>query len=163
MIKISKSKLDEMIEHAREENPNECCGILVGTSNSVFEVHKITNDAKSPYRYVMNPQQQLDVILDCDKKDLDMIAFYHSHTRTEAYPSDTDVRMALQSGWLEDMIIYILVSLEDKLNPVVKSYSISETGEISEQCIQVGADLLGYMRYMSKKLLAYMSKKSKRD
>ena len=83
----------------------------------------------------MNPQQQLDVILDCDKNDLDMIAFYHSHTHSEAYPSDTDVRMALQSGWLD--IIYILVSLEDKLNPVVKSYSISETGEISEQSIQV--------------------------
>ena len=135
MIKISKSKLGEMIEHAREENPNECCGILVGTSNSVIKVHKIANDAKSPYRYVMNPQQQLDVILDCDKNDLDMIAFYHSHTHSEAYPSDTDVRMALQSGWLD--IIYILVSLEDKLNPVVKSYSISETGEISEQSIQV--------------------------
>ena len=135
MIKISKSKLDEMIEHAREEDPNECCGILVGISNSVIKVHKITNDAKSPYRYVMNPQQQLDVLLDCDKNDLDMIAFYHSHTHSEAYPSDTDVRMALQSGWLD--IIYILVSLEDKLNPVVKSYSISETGEISEQSIQV--------------------------
>ncbi len=43
--------------------------------------------------------------------------------------------MALQSGWLD--IIYTLVSLEDKLNPVVKSYSISETGEIAEQSIQV--------------------------
>ncbi len=137
MIKISKSKFNEMIEHAREENPDECCGILVGTSNSVSKIYKITNDAKSPYRYVMNPQQFFDVQADCDRNNLDMIAFYHSHTHTKAYPSDTDVRMALQSGWVENLIIYILVSLEDKSNPVVKSYSISENGEISEQPMEI--------------------------
>ena len=135
MIKISKSHLDEIIEHAKEESPNECCGILVGTSNSVSKVHKIINDAKSPYRYVMNSQQQLDVILDCDRNDLDMIAFYHSHTHSPAYPSDTDVRMAVQSGWLD--IIYILISLEDKSNPIVKSYSINENSEILEESIEV--------------------------
>ena len=135
MIKISKSHLDEIIEHAREESPNECCGILVGTSNSVSQVRKITNDAKSPYRYVMNSQQQLNVLLDCDKNNLDMIAFYHSHTHSAAYPSDTDVRMAVQSGWLD--IIYILVSLEDKSNPVVNSYSITENGEIAEESTEV--------------------------
>ena len=136
MIKISKSHLDEIIEHAKEESPNECCGILVGTSNKVSQVYKITNDAKSQYRYVMNPQQQFDVERDCRGNDLDMIAFYHSHTHSEAYPSDTDVRMALQSGWLGDMISYMLVSLEDKSNPVVKSYSIGEEGEKLEQLFQ---------------------------
>ena len=134
MIKISKAHLDEMIEHAKEEDPNECCGILVGTSNTVTQVHKITNDAKSPYRYVMNSQQQLDVLLDCDKNHLDMLAFYHSHTHSEAYPSDTDIRMAVQSGWLD--IIYILISFENKSAPVVKSYLINENSEISEEIIE---------------------------
>ena len=83
----------------------------------------------------MNSQQQLDVILDCDRNDLDMIAFYHSHTHSPAYPSDTDVRMAVQSGWLD--IIYILISLEDKSNPIVKSYSINENSEILEESIEV--------------------------
>ena len=136
MIKIGKSHLDEIIEHAKEESPNECCGILVGTSNKVSQVYKITNDAKSQYRYVMNPQQQLDVTLDCDRNNLDMIAFYHSHTHTPAYPSPTDARIALQSGWLGDMISYILVSLADKSNPVVKLYSIGEEGEELEQLFQ---------------------------
>ncbi len=135
MIKISKLHVDELIQHAEEESPNECCGILVGTLNSVSQVHKIINDAKSPYRYVMNSQQQLDVILDCDRNNLDMIAFYHSHTHSAAYPSDTDVRMAVQSGWLD--IIYILVSLEDKSNPIVKSYLINENGEIAEESMEV--------------------------
>ena len=135
MIKISKPNFDDLIKHAEEESPNECCGILVGTSNSVSKVHKITNDAKSPYRYVMNSQQQLDVILNCDRNNLDMIAFYHSHTHSPAYPSDTDVRMAVQSGWLD--IIYILISLEDKSNPIVKSYSINENSEILEESIEV--------------------------
>jgi proteasome lid subunit RPN8/RPN11 len=119
-----------MIEHAKKEDPNECCGILVGTENIVTEIHEIINDAKSPYRYVMNPQQQLDVLLDCDKNNLDMLAFYHSHTHSKAYPSDTDVRMAVESGWLE--INYILISLENKTNPKVKSYLINENSEISE-------------------------------
>jgi len=130
MIKISKFYLDRMIEHAKKEDPNECCGILVGTENIVTEIHEIINDAKSPHRYVMNPQQQLDVLLDCDKNNLDMLAFYHSHTHSRAYPSDTDVRMAVESGWLE--INYILISLENKTNPKVKSYLINENSEISE-------------------------------
>ena len=130
MIKISKFYLDRMIDHAKKEDPNECCGILVGTENTVTEIHEIINDAKSPYRYVMNPQQQLDVLLDCDKNNLDMLAFYHSHTHSGAYPSDTDVRMAVESGWLE--INYILISLENKANPTVKSYLINGNSEISE-------------------------------
>ena len=124
-----------MIEHAKKEDPNECCGILVGTGNTVRQIHKIINDAKSPYRYIMNPQQQLDVLLDCDKNNLDMLAFYHSHTSSKAYPSDTDVRLAVQSGWLE--INYILISLENKTKPQVKSYLINEKSEISENLIEV--------------------------
>ena len=135
MIKISKSHLEMMIEHAKKEDPNECCGILVGTGNTVTQIHKIINDAKSPYRYIMNPQQQLDVLLDCDKNNLDMLAFYHSHTSSKAYPSDTDVRLAVQSGWLE--INYILISLENKTKLQVKSYLINENSEISENLIEV--------------------------
>ena len=63
-----------------------------------------------------------------------MIAFYHSHTHSEAYPSDTDIRMAVQSGWLD--IIYILISFENKSAPVVKSYLINENSEISEEIIE---------------------------
>ena len=108
-----------MIAHALEEDPNECCGILSGPTGdgAIARLYRVTNTAHSPYRYLMEPQEQLNAMLDSDRNGWDILAFYHSHTHSPAYPSPTDVRMAQESGWMGPDIRYILVSLEDKANP----------------------------------------------
>ena len=124
-----------MINHALEEDPNECCGILAGYESDrnpgiwVSDLYKITNLTPSPYRYVMDPAEQLQAQLDADRKGTELLAFYHSHSHTPAYPSATDVRMAMESGWTD--FYYVLVSLEED-NPVIKFFMIDSNGNISE-------------------------------
>ena len=132
MLTIGRGFADEMITHSKEEDPNECCGILAGKDDRVAKLYRITNTVASPVRYLMDPQEQLRAMLDADANGWDVMAFYHSHTHSPAYPSPTDVRMAQQSGWLGDDVYYILVSLEDKANPQIRAFRIMESGDILE-------------------------------
>ena len=135
MLVIPKTYVDGMISHSLEEDPNECCGILAGVDGRVAHLYHITNLVRSPNRYLMDPQQQLDAMLDSERRNWGFLAFYHSHTHSPAYPSSTDVRMALQSGYHE--VYYILVSLEDKLVPKVRAFLIDETGVVAEEYFKV--------------------------
>ena len=135
MLRIEQRHASEMIAHAIEDDPNECCGILAGKDQAVSHLYRVTNTAHSPYRYLMDPQEQLNAMLDSERKGWDLLAFYHSHTHTQAYPSPTDVRMALQSGWID--VYYILVSLEDRDDPQIRAFHISDEGDIVEEEFEV--------------------------
>ena len=124
-----------MIEHSKSEDPNECCGILAGTNGDISKLYKIRNSSPSPYRYVMDPQEMLTSIQDADENGIDLVAFYHSHTHSPAYPSETDTRMAVESGWVA--FCYVLVSLEDEDKPVVRFYVIDSDGEVLEEETQI--------------------------
>ena len=124
-----------MIEHSKSEDPNECCGILAGTNGDISKLYKIRNASPSPYRYVMDPQEMLTSIQDADENGIDLVAFYHSHTHSPAYPSETDTRMAVESGWVD--FCYVLVSLEDDDKPVVRFYVIDSDGEVLDEETQI--------------------------
>ena len=135
MIRISQKFIDQMIEHSKSEDPNECCGILAGTNGNISKLYKIRNASPSPYRYVMDPQEMLTSIQDADENGIALVAFYHSHTHSPAYPSETDTRMAVESGWVD--FCYVLVSLEDEDKPVVRFYVIDYDGEVLEEETQI--------------------------
>ena len=135
MIEISDEFVLEMIEHSRLENPNECCGILAGTEGKVTKLYRIQNSTPSPFRYVMDPNEQLKAMKDADERSLDLMAFYHSHTHSPAYPSDTDIRMATESGWVD--FCYVLVSLEDSSKPDVRFFDISADGNVNEEEVKI--------------------------
>ena len=135
MITVKQAIVDEMISHSREHNPNECCGILSGIDEQVTQLYRIKNLTPSPYRYVMDPKEQMEAERDSDDHNLSFIAFYHSHTHTPAYPSDTDVRMAQESGWLD--FYYVLVSLEDHENPVVNFFWVDFDAKVSQVEYQI--------------------------
>ena len=135
MLSIPKKFVDEMIRHALEDDPNECCGILAGTGNIVTRYYPIANAAPSPYRYVMDPGEQLQAMIEVDEDGVDLLAFYHSHTHSDAYPSNTDTRMAVESGWVD--FCYVLVSLKDRTRPIIKAFFIDSSGKISEYAHKV--------------------------
>ena len=138
MLTINQQSINEMKAHALQEDPNECCGILAGPKDAAIKLYPITNTVASPVRYLMHPQEQLNAMLDAERNGWEIIAFYHSHTHSAAEPSPTDVRMAQQSGWLGEDVYYILISLQDKENPVIRAFYIHPNGKVIEQPYATG-------------------------
>ena len=135
MLTLHKHFTEELFEHALQEDPDECCGILGVKDGEVQKVYRMTNVTKSPYRYTMDGQEHYEVMKDMDIHGFEG-AIYHSHTHTQAYPSDTDVRLA--EPWPDTL--FILISLLDKSHPVIRAFLIEGT-EIIEQDVRiVGAD-----------------------
>jgi proteasome lid subunit RPN8/RPN11 len=132
-LALPRAYIDEMVAHAQEDAPNECCGIIAGSDGTATKVYRAINAEASPYRYSVDAKDLLRIHNDADAHDWDFLAIYHSHTHTEAYPSPTDVRLA--AGWPD--AYYILVSLMDA-EPVVRAFRI-EAGEVREEAIEVGA------------------------
>ncbi len=127
MLALSDDVREQMIAHAREQFPRECCGMLAGVDGKPVRVIRATNSENSEFRYRVDDRELLRFLRDCDDNGWDFLAVYHSHTRSEAYPSPTDVRLA--TNWPDPY--YVLVSLADQDNPVVRAFRISD-GEISE-------------------------------
>lgn len=122
-MKISQALIDEMVAHAREDLPNECCGMIGGREGEANSVVRVENAAASPLRYEMDPQGQFDALKAIEDAGEELIGIYHSHTRSAAYPSQTDVNEAVM--WPEQ--VYVIVSLEDEQAPDVKAYDLAET------------------------------------
>ena len=110
-----------MIEHARADAPNECCGLIGGSGDEAESIHRAENAEASPFRYSIAPREQLELMNRIDEDGQEMVGIYHSHTRTPAYPSQTDINLA--SGWPD--AVYFIVSLEHPDEPDVKAFRIS--------------------------------------
>ncbi len=123
---------DEMVQHALEEDPNECCGILAGAGGIVLQHYRITNTERSPYRYSMDGRELNQVLHELDDNGWEMQVIYHSHTHSPAYPSDTDVRLA--ANWPDPY--YLLVSLMDKQSPDVRTFTIVD-GTVTEEPVVI--------------------------
>lgn len=123
---------DAMVQHALEEDPNECCGILAGAGGIVLQHYRITNTEKSPYRYSMDGRELNQVLRELDDNGWEMQVIYHSHTHSPAYPSDTDVRLA--ANWPDPY--YLLVSLVDKQSPDVRLFTIWD-GTVTEEPVVI--------------------------
>ena len=83
-----------MIAQARDEAPNECCGIVGTRDGQAVSIFPVRNAAASPLRYEMDPKDQLRVFEALDDAGLDVGAIYHSHTRSAPEPSQTDINLA---------------------------------------------------------------------
>jgi proteasome lid subunit RPN8/RPN11 len=128
---LERKYAEDIIAQAREEAPNECCGVLGGRDGRVEKLFRAVNAEKSPYRYNVDPHDLLRIHRECDTKGWDFLAIYHSHPHTEAYPSPTDVRLA---AWPEST--YIIVSLADPENPILRAFRIQD-GRVSEEEIRI--------------------------
>ena len=136
MTHMEKRFIDEMVAHAREDLPNECCGILAGRDGRVLKLYRMTNVEASPFRFSMDPGEIVKVDTEAGDNDWDLLAIYHSHTSSEAYPSDTDVRIAGGTAELWPDVRYVLVSLMHEDNPQVRSFRITD-GAITEEHLDV--------------------------
>ncbi|HEX6752054.1 MAG TPA: M67 family metallopeptidase [Solirubrobacterales bacterium] len=121
-MRIAQALIDEMVEHALADLPNECCGMVGGSADEASVVIPVANAAASPLRFEMDPQGQYDALMAIERDGKELLAIYHSHTKSAAYPSQTDVNQAV--SWPD--AIWVIVSLEDRDAPDVKGYWLKD-------------------------------------
>jgi len=123
-MRISQSLVDEIVAHAREDLPNECCGLIGGSDGTAQRVYRARNEFASPFSYQVHTSDQFRITeKEIPKRGEELLAIYHSHTKSPAYPSQTDLNAA--AAWPEPM--YIIVSLEHRDAPVVKGFWLRNT------------------------------------
>jgi [CysO sulfur-carrier protein]-S-L-cysteine hydrolase len=121
-MRIAQSLIEQMVSHAREDLPNECCGMVGGAGGEATVVIPVVNSAASPLRFEMDPQGQYNALKAIEDDGGELLAIYHSHTKSAAYPSQTDVNQAV--NWPD--AICLIVSLEDADAPDVKGYWLKD-------------------------------------
>ena len=133
MLTIPRELHEAIVAHARQDHPDEACGVLAGPAGSDRPVRFIamTNAERSPTFYRFDSAEQFKVWQEMDDKDEEPVVIYHSHTATEAYPSRTDISYAS-----EPQAHYVLVSTRDEPETEFRSYRIID-GEVTEEPVQI--------------------------
>jgi len=141
MFRLDRRFVEEMIEHARQEAPLEACGILGGPAGGpVMRVYRATNWLQSETEYEIHPKDLLQILRDIDAQGWgDPLGIYHSHPRTEAYPSPTDIARATSSDGtpLYPGTLYFIVSLMDPERPIVRAFYIQNRSTIVEEELNI--------------------------
>ena len=124
---MAKAQWDALVAHAREDAPNECCGYISASEGAVEEIVRSENLRASPYGYELDAKSLL-AANDLDEEGRE-VAIYHSHPRSPAEPSQTDINLAHYPHWT-----YLIVSLA--ADPEVRAWRIAD-GNVSEESIEV--------------------------
>jgi proteasome lid subunit RPN8/RPN11 len=130
-MRIPRELYEQIVAHARSEAPNECCGMVASRDGEAVKVYRATNAAASPLRYEIDGAEQYRIQLQIEDSDLDLGAIYHSHTRTEPYPSQTDINLAFYPDAL-----YLIVGLASE-EPEVRAFAIRD-GQVHDAELEVG-------------------------
>ncbi len=142
MLTVPQTILDKILAQAREESPNECCGLLGGQGDKIHEIYPILNlDSGDPMaqalqvpedrrlRYVMDPKAQFMAIKQMRSAGMELTGIYHSHPHSPAYPSPTDVRLAFYPE-----AYYLIASLAEDKAPIIRAFRIVEA-RVTEEAI----------------------------
>jgi [CysO sulfur-carrier protein]-S-L-cysteine hydrolase len=124
-MRIGRELFDEMVAHAQADTPNECCGMIGSRDGEAVKVYRATNTAASPLRYEIDGAEQYRIQMEIEDSGFDLGAIYHSHTRSEPKPSQTDINLAFYPEAL-----YVIVGLAGG-EPDVRAYEIRD-GRVTE-------------------------------
>jgi [CysO sulfur-carrier protein]-S-L-cysteine hydrolase len=126
-MRIARELYDEIVAHARAEAPNECCGMVASRDGGAAKVYPATNAEASPFRFVIDAREQLEIHSQIETAELELGAIYHSHTRTEPKPSQTDINFG--KAW--PGVLWIIVGLAGG-DVDVRTWRIDD-GKVSEE------------------------------
>ena len=139
MFTLDQDSYDLLVTHARAEWPNEACALLAGHAPgdgngrwTVTKVYVVPNAEPSPSFYFIDAKAQLAAMTEMDDHGWDLVGIFHSHTMTEAYPSETDVRLA--EPYPDPA--YLILSLADRQAPELRAFSVRDR-QVSEVKVEV--------------------------
>ncbi len=124
-MRIPRELYEDMISHALQDAPNECVGMVASRDGAAVKLYRAANAAASPLRYEIDGAEQYRIQMEIYDADLELGAIYHSHTRSDPYPSQTDINLAFYPDAL-----YVIIGLA-KGDPEVRAYAIRD-GRVSE-------------------------------
>jgi [CysO sulfur-carrier protein]-S-L-cysteine hydrolase len=121
-VKLLEAQIDQIISHAREAAPEECCGLIGGTDSSARTIYRMRNVASDrQMTYEAAPEDLFAAQRAMRERGEQLLAIYHSHPRSEdPKPSETDVRLAYYPT-----AVYFIVGLGAK-EPCLRAFCISE-------------------------------------
>jgi proteasome lid subunit RPN8/RPN11 len=129
-MRIARSLLDRIVAQAREEAPNECCGMIAARDGVAVAVHPARNAAASPLRYEMDGMEQYRLQTAIEDAGHELGAIYHSHTRSAPLPSQTDINLAF---YPESLYVIVGVAGEEA---EVRAWRIAD-GAVEEAALEV--------------------------
>jgi proteasome lid subunit RPN8/RPN11 len=129
-MRIPRSMLDRIVAQARDEAPNECCGMIAARDGMAVTLHPARNAAASPLRYEIDGMEQYRIQSAIEDAGDDLGAIYHSHTRSAPLPSQTDINLAFYPDAL-----YVIVGVKGE-EPDVRAWRIVD-GAVSEAALEV--------------------------
>lgn len=128
---IAQEPLERLVAHADAEAPNECCGLIALDGDAVAEIHPLENLAASPMRFEVDGAKLAPLLMEIEDAGR-RPAIYHSHTRSDPYPSQTDINFARFWPGTEWLIIGTAGG-----EPVLRSFMIDGDGKVDEQPVVV--------------------------
>jgi [CysO sulfur-carrier protein]-S-L-cysteine hydrolase len=138
-MEIPSAMVDEMVAHARAGLPNEACGVLAGANGRPERVFPMRNAEASPVVFRFDGNEQLRVFAEIEDNGWELLAIFHSHTHTEAYPSPTD---RAQAHWRDPVtgreaaaypgVRYLILSLAEK-DPVLRAFTFRDGEPVEEE------------------------------
>ncbi|WP_027339432.1 Mov34/MPN/PAD-1 family protein [Halonatronum saccharophilum] len=136
MVKLDQRLYEKMLAQAKEEFPNECCGLVAGESGEdiieVKEVFPMTNLDASAEHFSMDPKEQFAVVKEIRCLGYDLLGNYHSHPFTPSRPSYEDKRLAYDEG-----AIYFILSLKKRDEPVLNAFKIKGRSEVTKLEVKI--------------------------
>jgi len=144
-VRIPKPIYEQLLEHAREDAPNECCGLIGGANGEARTLYRARNAEASPLRYRLDPQDQFRIMSEIEANGEELAAIYHSHTKSAAYPSQTDINLALTDPGagpdgerlqLFPGTVYLIASLAEGEEPL-RGFDIG-ADEVREVGLEIG-------------------------
>lgn len=136
MLVIKRADYQKILSHCINKLPNEACGLIAGTrqgeSKNVETVYLLTNIDESREHFSMDPKEQLAALKDARANGIELLGNFHSHPETPSRPSVEDKRLAYDSS-----SEYLILSLAEKENPVLKAFHIDREKKVSENKIKI--------------------------
>ena len=131
-MRIATGFRDQIVAHAHQDAPNECCGFVATRDGVAVAVQPLENIAASPFRFEIDSIELLRAVTEIEDRGDSVGAIYHSHTRSAAYPSQTDVNFAARWPGTDWIIVGLAVDGE----PEFRNFRI-DGGAIDEVGIDV--------------------------